>query len=185
MIKLIKQLQKYATGRVVLLLFIITMIVYLIILFYTIPTVIAQAPGMQLFDMSPKGYNLTYANKLLIAIGPIGREAYLKRQLPIDFIYPGLFAVTYSLMVVWLFGKRLDKNSKVFFLALIPIAAGLFDYFENIGIILMLKSFPNINPMLVYISSMLSILKSTMTISFYLLLCYGFLLLFIKRKSSI
>ncbi len=100
---MLKQLQKYATGRVVLLLFIITMIVYMIILFYSIPIVIAQAPSMQLFDMSPKGYSPAYADELLNAIGPIGREAYLKRQLPIDFIYPGLFAVTYSLMLVWLF----------------------------------------------------------------------------------
>ena len=64
----------------------------------------------------------------------------MKRQLPIDFIYPGLFAVTYTLMLVWLFGKKIDSKSKVFYLVLIPAAAGLFDYFENIGIILMLKS---------------------------------------------
>ena len=184
MIKLISKLQKVATGRVVLLLFIITMIVYLIILFYSIPAVIVQAPEMKLFDMSPSGYNPSYAEKLLKAIGPVGREAYMKRQLPIDFIYPGLFSVTYTLMIVWLFGKRIDENSRVFFLAFIPAAAGLFDYFENIGIILMLKSFPKINPFLVYISSTFSVLKSFLTISFYLLLCFGFLLLFIKRNRG-
>lgn len=178
---MIDKLQKAAMGRVVLLLFIITMAVYSIILFCSIPAVIDQAPGMKLFDMSPSGYSPADAEKLLEAIGPAGRKLYAKRQLPIDFIYPGLFAVTYTLMLVWLFGKRFKPESKVFLLALIPAAAGLFDYLENIGIILMLKSFPNINPMLVYGSSTFSILKSVLTISFYLLLCFGFLLLFIKK----
>jgi choline-glycine betaine transporter len=41
--KLIIKLQKVATGRIVLLLFIITMAVYLIILFYSIPAVISQS----------------------------------------------------------------------------------------------------------------------------------------------
>jgi hypothetical protein len=180
--KLIENLQKYASGRHVLLLFIITMIVYFIILFYSIPAVIAQAPGMRLFDMSPRGYTPTYAETLLKAIGPIGRELYLKRQLPIDFIYPGLFAVTYTLMLVWLFAKRFDAKSKIFLLVLVPAAAGLFDYLENFGIILMLKSFPTISPTLVHVSSMFTILKSVLTITFYLLLCYGFILLFVKRK---
>lgn len=181
---MINKLQKAATGRVVLLLFIITMIVYLIILLYSIPAVIAQAPGMKLFDMSPSGYNPSYAEKLLTAIGPGGREVYMKRQLPLDFIYPGLFAVTYTLMIVWLFGKRLDPKSRIFLLALVPAAAGLFDYFENVGIILMLKSYPNISPMLVHVSSTFSILKSVLTILFYLILCFGFLILFLKRNRS-
>lgn len=47
-------------------------------------------------DASPGCYSPEYAEILLKAIGPIGREVYLTRQLPMDFIYPGLFAVTYT-----------------------------------------------------------------------------------------
>ena len=180
----IKKLQKYATGRLLLLLFIITIAVYLIIIFYSIPKVTAQAPEMKLFDMSPGGYDSIYAKELLKSIGPVGRKVYLTRQLPIDFIYPGLFAVTYTLMLVWLFGKRFDSKSKIFLLALIPALAGLFDYFENVGIILMLRSWPNINPLVVQISSLFSIVKSALTITFYILLLFGFLMLFIKRKNT-
>jgi len=181
---LIKNLQKYVSGRLVLVLFILTMIVYMLILLYSIPAVVVQAPEMRLFDMSPTGYSPEYAESLLTAIGPGGREMYLTRQLPIDLIYPGLFAVTYTLMLIWLFGKRFDAKSKIFLLAFVPSAAGLFDYLENIGIVLMLKSFPKINPMLVHVSSIFSILKSVLTISFYVLLCYGLILLFVRRKHS-
>lgn len=152
--------------------------------FRTIPAVTAQAPEMKLFDMSPIGYSSDYAKELLESIGPIGREVYLTRQLPIDFIYPGLFSVTYTLMLIWLFGKRFDRESKVFLLALIPALAGIFDYLENVGIILMLKSFPNINSSVVQISSIFSIVKSFLTTAFYILLLFGLLKLLVKRKRG-
>ena len=140
--KIIEKLKTYATGRRVLWLFGITTGVYLAMLLYTIPSVLESAPGMKLFDMSPGGYSYETATNLLDAIGPTGREKYLQRQLPIDFIYPGLFAVTYTLMLLWLFGKRMDPKSKIFLLVLVPAAAGLFDYIENIGILSMLISYP-------------------------------------------
>lgn len=182
---MIEKLQKIATGRLVWFLFGITIFVYLIILFYSIPSVTQQSPEMRLFDMSPSGYTHAYAKELLDSIGSTGRERYLKLQLPIDFIYPGLFAVTYSLMLIWLFGKRFNPQSKVFYLALIPMGAGLFDYFENLGIILMLKSFPNLNPFIVELSSVFSILKSAFTIGFYFLLCFGLISLYTKKNTQI
>ena len=182
--EIIGTLKKYASGRLVLLLFGITTGVYLAILFYFIPSVLEQAPEMKLFDMSPGGYSYEYASNLLDAIGPTGREIYLKRQLPIDFIYPGLFAVTYTLMLIWLFSKSVDRKSKIFVLVLVPAAAGLFDYIENIGIISMLITYPDLSPGWVQFTSIFSILKSILTIVFYVLLIYGFLLFGFKRKHT-
>lgn len=181
---MIAKLQKYASGRLVLLLFIITTVVYLVIVLYSIPEVVKLAPEMKLFDMSPGGYDAIYAEELLRSIGQTGREIYITLQLPIDFVYPGLFAITYSLMLVWLFGKRIDKKSKLYLLAMVPIFAGLFDYFENFGIILMLRSLPTVDPTVVLISSFFSIAKSVFTVVFYILLLFGLLLLLVKRKTT-
>lgn len=186
-LKLIAQLQKHASGHRVLVLFGITLILYFAILFYSIPAVTAQAPGMRLFDMSPSGYSPAYAKKLLAAIGPAGRDAYLRLQLPIDFVYPGLFAITYTMMLVWLFKKSCRPASKVFFLAFVPAAAGFFDYLENIGILGMLGSFPALSTGVVYVTSACSVAKSVLTVAFYILLMGGFVLLFVKgrRRSSL
>jgi hypothetical protein len=81
--KLIAKLQKYASGRLVLLLFIITTVVYLVIVLYSIPEVVKLAPEMKLFDMSPGGYDAIYAEELLRSIGQTGREIYITLQLPI------------------------------------------------------------------------------------------------------
>lgn len=183
--KLMTSLQRRASGRTVLALFVLTNVVYLAMLLYSIPSVTAQSPGMRLFDMSPMGYSPQYAIALLDAIGPEGRDAYLGLQLPLDFIYPALFALTYSLMLVWLFKKVFDGGAKWFFLALVPAAAGFFDYMENLGIIIMLRSYPGIDPGVVEAASTFSIFKSVLTIAFYILLLCGFLLLFLKRRRGI
>ncbi len=143
--KTIHFLQERATGRTVLILFVITQVVYAAILLYTIPAVLKHVPDMKLFDMSPGGYSSEYAGDLLNAIGADGRQIYLTLQLPMDFVYPGLFAVTYTLLLTWLFDKGFAQESPVFYLAFVPAVAGLFDYLENIGIIMMLRSFPNIS----------------------------------------
>lgn len=181
---MIENLQKYTSGRLVLSLFGVTTCVYVAMLFYFIPAVLEQAPGMKLFDMSPGGYSYEYATNLLEAIGAAGREKYLKRQLPMDFIYPGLFALTYTLMLTWVFNKRFNRKSRISILVLIPAAAGLFDYLEIIGILSMLISYPVLSPGSVQWSSIFSILKSVMTIMSYVLLFFPLLLFGIKRKHT-
>jgi hypothetical protein len=177
----IETLRERASGRAVLALLVVMASLYGTMLFYSMPSVTRNAPGMRLFDMSPAGYSPAYARNLLDAIGPEGRRAYLQLQLPIDFVYPGLFAAACALTLMWLFNKRFEARSKIFYLALVPAGAGLFDYLENAGIIIMLKSYPALSPGVVHMTSLFSILKSVLTVAFYILLCIGFVVLFFKR----
>ena len=178
---LVRFMQKYSTGKVVLVLFALTMAVYLTMLSYSIPAVTAFAPGLPIFDLSPLGYSFNYANELLDTLGSEGRNLYLSTQLPLDFIYPGLFSITYSLLLVWLFGKTFNGNSNVYYVALVPFLAGIFDYVENLFIIKMINTFPDLQVNTVKIASTFSILKSSFTTVFFILLIVGFALLF-KQK---
>lgn len=177
----ITYLQGFATGKTVLGFLIPAMSVYLIMLLYTIPQVMLYAPDMKLFDMSPTGYSFFYAVDLLNALGVEGRGSYLYQQLPMDFIYPGLFAVSCCLLLAWLFSKSINANSKMFYLCFVPVLAGLFDYFENISIVNMLISYPNITEIHVSTSSGFTILKSGLTTAFFVILILGVVLL-LKRK---
>ena len=168
--KIIRVIQKYSTGKNVLLLFSVTMVFYLTILFYSIPKVVASAPEMKLFDVAPSGYTTEYAVSLLNAIGPTGRDLYLSLQLPLDFVYPGLFIISYSLMLAWFLKKNYNLESRVYFVLYIPIFAGLFDYAENIFIILMLKTYPNLNSSLVTAASLATVAKSILSSAFFTLL---------------
>ena len=179
--KLLSFIQGVSTGKVVLALFIPAMVVYFIMLLYTIPQVAEYAPGMKLFDLSPVGYSFEYANELLSVLGVDGRKAYLYKQLPLDFIYPGLFALSCGLLLTWLFLKSQNESSKIFYFIFVPMAAGLFDYLENIFIIHLLTSYPNISGISVSLASAMTIIKSGLTTTFFVLLIVG-LVLFLRSK---
>ena len=183
---IINSLRKLASGRTVFILFIMTMSVYVTMLFLTIPMVGSYAPNMELFDMSPSGYSYQHAMSLLERLGDAGRTMYLTRQLPLDFIYPGLFAVSYTLMLLWLFSKSVKETSRVFYLVFIPALGGLFDYLENVYIIRMINSFPDLSPKLVQVASTLTLLKSIFTTIFFFLLFAGFAAFaFTKNKTKL
>lgn len=180
---LIRFMQKHSTGKVIIALFVLTMAVYFTMLSYSIPAVSAFAPDLPIFDLSPLGYSFTYANELLNSLGTEGRNLYLTTQLPLDFIYPGLFSITYSLLLVWLFGKLFNENAKIYYFALVPFLAGIFDYIENVFIIKMISSFPDLQVATVKTASTFTILKSGFTVLFFVLLIAGFALL-CKQKLS-
>ncbi|GAA6135800.1 hypothetical protein NBRC116188_25900 [Oceaniserpentilla sp. 4NH20-0058] len=182
---LIRFIRKYSTGKIVISFFVLTMAVYLTMLSYSIPAVTAYAPHLPIFDLSPTGYSFSYAYELLDTLGSEGRDLYLYTQLPLDFIYPGLFSITYSLLLVWLFGKTFKEKSKVYYFALVPFLAGIFDYAENVLIVNMIMSFPELQITTVKIASIFTLLKSSFTLVFFMLLILGIVLLIKQKFSSI
>ncbi len=155
--KILKLLNKYSSGKNVIILFAATLIVYLLMLFITIPNVMNYANGMEILDMQPIGYSAEYAKTLLDSLGNDGRHAYLYYQIPLDLVYPILFGLAYSLMLTYFFKKILKAESKLFVLSVIPIIAGVFDYFENIGIVIMLSIYPSFSVLLANITNIFSI----------------------------
>ena len=99
MTRILNALKKLASGRIVFILFTLTMAIYLLMLLYSIPMVERYAPNTALFDLSPSGYSYQHAVSLLEELGNEGRQVYLSRQLPVDFVYPGLFGFSYTLLL--------------------------------------------------------------------------------------
>ena len=181
---LIDFMQGKASGKNVLLLFVLTMAVYLLMLSVTIPRVQSYAPDTALFDLSPTGYTHSQALTLLESLGRAGRDAYLFPQLALDFVYPGLFAICFSLMLIWLYSKRIRLDSKWLYLAMLPVLGGLFDYVENILIIQMITTFPDVTKGLVSTASSATLLKSAFSTASFLLLIPGFALLLMKSPMA-
>ena len=176
------------TGKKVLMLFVLTNIVYAVMLIVTIPKTMAFSKGMKLLDMMPMGYDSEYINSLFKTLGENGRQAYLYSQLPVDMIYPFLFGVSYCLLIGY-FLKKLNKlDSIFFFLCFLPIIAGIADYFENFGIITMLNNYPNLSQNLMEATNVFSVVKSMTTTVFFAALIIILLILGIKtmkeRKTS-
>ena len=126
----------------------------------TMPKTTELSDGMKLLDLMPAGYDLSYVSQLFSSIGESGREYYLTRQIPVDMIYPLLFGISYSLLLGYLLKKLNKLNASSSYLCLLPLIAGLSDYLENIGIISMLKSYPDLTPAYVRATSTFSQIKS-------------------------
>ena len=131
--------------------------------------------GQVPFDMRPFGYTPAEAATLLDALGIDGREYYLTRQIPLDLLYPALLALTLSTTILW-FGERTAKRRFVHIGIAVSVGSALFDYIENLGIVAMIWSWPNVADSLVYATSTATIAKSaTTTVAVILVLLTGFL----------
>lgn len=169
------------TERKVWGLFILTNVVYLIMLLVTIPQIMEYAEGMKLLDMMPTGYDLEYVNSLFIRLGEVGRNFYLTRQIPIDMVYPFLFGLSYSLFLGYFLKKIQKLISPYSYLCGIPMIAGTADYLENLGIIIHLKSFPNLSSTWVSFTNFFSIAKSIATSAYFVILILVLITLVIKK----
>lgn len=182
-----KILQKNISGKKVLALFILTNVVYAFMLMVTIPKTMGFSNGMKLLDMLPTGYNQDYVDELFRTLGEDGREIYLNTQIPVDMIYPLLFGLTYSLLLAYFLRKLNKLKSPFTYLCLLPIIAGMADYLENIGIITMLNSYPDLTQTTAKTTNIFTMIKSGSTTLFFIVLIIMLILVgykAISRKKS-
>ncbi len=163
-------IKRNLVGTRILLLFIATNLVYGFMLIVTIPKTMAFADGMKLLDMMPMGYDSAYVIDLMNKLGEDGRETYLYYQIPVDFIYPFLFGLCYSLLLAY-FIKRLQRlDTALIYFCLLPILAGLADYLENFGIVYLLSTFPALPDWAIKITNIFSVVKSAATTGYFITL---------------
>lgn len=114
------------------------------------------------FDLRPTGYSQADAAGLLEALGEVGRQYYLTRQIPLDTVYPALLALTLISTLRWRavrFGPTLITRIG----EPLTVMAAAFDYLENLGIVFMLLAGAASYPTLIHAASMATILKSALT----------------------
>lgn len=164
-------------GVRILLLFIATNLVYGFMLVVTIPKTMAHAGGMKLLDMMPLGYNTAYVVELMTKLGEAGRKSYLYYQIPVDFVYPFLFGLSYSLLLAYLLRRLQKLDTWMIYFCLLPILAGLADYLENFGIVYLLSTFPALPNGIIHITSVFSVVKSAATTGYFVILILMLLVL--------
>ena len=111
---------------------------YLIMVIWSLPLVSEMASGIVPFDMRPGGYSFDDARVFLTVITDAGRDFYLDTQQFLDFFYPTLFAITVAIPLAYLVPRYWG-----WILAVLAIAAGVFDHLENIAVAVMLQAGPN------------------------------------------
>ena len=132
--------------------FLITLILVVSYSFYVQPLkdILGDEPYL---DLKIGGYSYDLAIGFFERLGVQGREMYMKTTL-FDTIWPLAIAITAILYSIQLF-KGYKKSVAAFF----PVAFGILDMVENLGIFSMLYSYPSISPAQVEFTSIFTVTK--------------------------
>ena len=128
---------------------------------YTFPKINTQIGGAA-FDIRPLGYSVSEARSILGNLNSQTIDLYLFPQLTLlDLFYPALLALFLSSFLFRLF--NLTKTKKNSTLLMAPFFAMIFDYLENICIILMITNSAEVSESIIYLSSAFTISKGVFT----------------------
>ena len=143
-------------------LFVVTTLVYAVMVLWSLPKISEAASGLAPFDMRPIGYSLDEATAFLTALTEEGRSFYLSTQHRLDLVYPPLLALTLALGL-WIMAP---VRAVILLLALVavPLLAMIADLAENWFVSWMLKTPPQaLSEDLVAMASAATFVKSMLT----------------------
>ena len=114
------------------------------------------------FDGLRRGYDSPEAKRILCAMGAgdgTGAEIYLRRHFPLDMAFAGFAGI--ALAAIWLFLMREFRwsASALTYLALVPIAAALLDWTENLLVHSLVADGPPGSETLIPIASVITQVK--------------------------
>ena len=151
--------QQFPSAWLVAALLVASGVLWALMLFGPLAQLSHLAGGAAPFDVRPFGYSDDEARAFLAAIGEQGRHYYGYRELPLDMIYPPLYAVSRGLALWWLTmpgrvrAAPLSRRWRTALVA-IPVAMASLDMIENACIARMLSTWPELSPDLVQVASL-------------------------------
>ena len=135
-------------------------IVYLLMAAVTMPQLSVWADGLTILDMRSGGYTAQDAAALYTALGSTGRHYYLFPQLFLDSLYPALFALAYTWLIVRMLRQSVLRMPKCFAaIRFLPLLTAACDYAENSCTFIGLSYYPVPSPVAAQLGSLFTRLK--------------------------
>ncbi len=176
---------RLTTGKLNLLVFTVSTLILLVFTFFLIPKfgIYPFQENIKLLDLR-SWYTPIDVFNLFSLLGVDGREAYRFFTIFIDMLYPLVYGFWFCLILTLLLKRIFQNNSTFLCLRLIPFGIVLSDYIENLSILYLLNTFPQINGVSVIIGAIASFSKWIFTILTILILIIAIFILctkFIRR----
>ena len=150
--------------------FVASHLILLVMMLFTLPVINDQI-GTKVFDLQTFGYSLSEAESIVDNLNKETTALYLFPQLTLlDLLYPFLLALFLSSLMFRLIKITTSKGNAAPILLAIPFVAMLFDYAENICIVLMISKSIEISETIVLLSSSFTVLKGVLTSTAWLVI---------------
>lgn len=156
-------ISKTSSVKYLCYLFLSSHVILLLMMTYTFPRINNQI-GANAFDLQTFGYSVSEASSIVNNMNDQITNLYLFPQLSLlDLLYPFLLALFLSSFLFRLIGITKTKNGVNSILLIVPFLAMIFDYLENICIILMITKSVETSEYFVLLSSIFTLLKGVLT----------------------
>jgi len=136
-------------------------------------------PGLTPLDMRDS-YTVQDVCTFMEKLGDTGRMLYARMILMLDFAFPLAYSLFWSAVIAFFLGKFFPCDSKLMYISLIPFAAGLADWLENLLILSMLFSYPRITAMVAALANLLTNAKALLMWVSLLLMVIGLFMYLVR-----
>lgn len=151
----------------------LTLIICGVMNFYLIPLIESATQGIRMFDMQSFGYSFETAKSFVSLLSSKGLDTYLHKQLPLDFFYPVVYTVFFSLSLIKLKAKKP--------LIVLPLFLMVCDYCENIFSEIMLRT--DFTRTVAGVASAFTVIKSLLMYAVIIIVLIYFVRWIISRKK--
>ncbi len=182
--KLSAWLNKNSIGKIALLFF-------LIFIVFTATVLPKQSKRAETYSAEVGSVDLSLwysaddVYEMAEAYGEIGRQEYIKARLTFDVLWPIIYMLFLITSISYIFSNAFPANSNLKKLNLIPIAALIFDYFENSLAAIFMAQFPNRNLFISSILPVFTLFKWIFVAGSFAIVLYGLGVLKIKTLKKL
>lgn len=127
------------------------------------------------------GFNPHKTLQMVANYGDSAREYYANTEMTTDVLYPIVYTLLFCIILTLLFRNKTYKPFS--FINLLPFAAMIFDFLENITIVTLLKTFPNSSETVAFFCELFKMAKWLSFGLIILLVLYGLLKLGLKATK--
>ena len=174
--KLIAFFEKWANWKNVLIFFALQMLFSIVIMPAASGSDANELPilDLQFFYTPQQAYDI------IAAYTPAMRQAAAITRLTLDVIYPVIYGMMLTLLLMLTFRRAFAKDAVIF----LPWGGVLFDYLENVGFATMFLSYPREFHALAQVTAIFTALKWTLIgVAFLLTLVGGLKLIFSGEQT--
>jgi hypothetical protein len=138
---------------------------------------VEESPDMSFF------YGADDLNRLAEEYGESGRKSYIRTRWTFDLVFPLIYVSFLTTGIAWLSQQVQKFPDQLWFINLLPIASGLFDYLENIGASLVMAAFPAKIKWIAFLTPLFSLTKWSL-ISLSFLVYFGLIFVVLIFQAS-
>ncbi len=182
MVILLDRIQKYATKRIITILYLLTLALSIVMMGALAPIILTQSGGLPILDMW-LNYSPSDASNFLTALGPDGRQLYLVLK-AVDMIYPLAYGFAFALTIANMTAHLYPVHRKYGVVTSLPLLAAFTDYIENVLHIIQITSYPNLSDIIFTLANYITIVKFVFLLTGVLVILLLILIhLFRKMKN--